>query len=170
MHVVVLLLLLVFECVQGMFSINQCQTTLDIGQQQQQPGRCPVFTPNCENRAFHLNYRSPDGTCNNFHMPDWGASNTPLLRLLPPQYEDGNQIPLGCFIYVFEIIINAYIIGYTNTLYNGFVKPNAREVSSDIVGSDIVGDDIRHSAILVHWGQIVAHDMTHAKEVHNYHK
>ena len=97
LHIAVLLLLLVFGCVQGMFNMNQCQTILDIGQ----PARCPVFTPNCENRAFHLNYRSPDGTCNNFHMPDWGASNTPLLRLLPPQYEDGNHIPLGWFICLF---------------------------------------------------------------------
>lgn len=34
-------------------------------------------------------YRSIDGTCNNFNNPLWGASMTPLLRYLPPFYDDG---------------------------------------------------------------------------------
>ncbi|ROT81056.1 hypothetical protein C7M84_000189, partial [Penaeus vannamei] len=36
-------------------------------------------------------YRSIDGTCNNFNNPLWGASMTPLLRYLPPFYDDDAQ-------------------------------------------------------------------------------
>ncbi|XP_037793386.1 peroxidasin-like protein [Penaeus monodon] len=33
-------------------------------------------------------YRSIDGTCNNLNNPLWGATLTPLLRYLPPFYDD----------------------------------------------------------------------------------
>lgn len=36
--------------------------------------------------CFSNKYRSVDGTCNNVRHPDWGASNTPFLRLLPYKY------------------------------------------------------------------------------------
>lgn len=48
--------------------------------------------------------------------------------------------------------------------YNGFKKPNPRKVSVDAIASDQVGDDLRNSALLVWWGQVIAHDMTLAKE------
>nr|XP_018902400.1 PREDICTED: peroxidasin homolog [Bemisia tabaci] len=37
--------------------------------------------------CFSNKYRSVDGTCNNVRHPDWGASNTPFLRLLPYKYD-----------------------------------------------------------------------------------
>ena len=36
-------------------------------------------------------YRSADGSCNNMKHPEWGASLTPFLRFLPPDYSDGVQ-------------------------------------------------------------------------------
>ena len=36
--------------------------------------------------GFAALFRTPDGTCNNFHHPTWGASFTPFLRFLPPDY------------------------------------------------------------------------------------
>lgn len=47
---------------------------------------CPV-RPNCD---FNARYRTLDGTCNH-HVgrETWGASRTPMERLLPPAYEDG---------------------------------------------------------------------------------
>ena len=36
-----------------------------------------------------------DGSCNNLQNPSWGASNSPLKRLLPPQYENGFNSPVG---------------------------------------------------------------------------
>ena len=40
-------------------------------------------------------FRSIDGTCNNFVNPLWGASLTAFRRILPPQYEDGFNSPIG---------------------------------------------------------------------------
>lgn len=36
-------------------------------------------------------YRSMDGTCNNLQHPYWGAAFTPLTRLVPAAYNDGNK-------------------------------------------------------------------------------
>lgn len=49
----------------------------------------------CSNLAYHFRYRSSDGTCNNFESPDWAAAHTPLLRLMPAEYEDGQGTPIG---------------------------------------------------------------------------
>ena len=52
-----------------------------------------ILNPNCP-RAPRCNgqskYRNIDGTCNNLQRPLWGASNSPLQRILPPKYDDGN--------------------------------------------------------------------------------
>ncbi|NES73661.1 MAG: peroxiredoxin, partial [Okeania sp. SIO2D1] len=38
--------------------------------------------------AFAFTFRSIDGSGNNIDNPDWGASDTQLLRLSDPAYED----------------------------------------------------------------------------------
>nr|XP_040054956.1 LOW QUALITY PROTEIN: thyroid peroxidase [Gasterosteus aculeatus aculeatus] len=40
-------------------------------------------------------YRSISGLCNNRQNPLWGAANTPLVRWLPAEYEDGEREPKG---------------------------------------------------------------------------
>lgn len=37
-----------------------------------------------------LDYRSPDGSCNNLERNYLGKANTAYKRLLPPSYTDGN--------------------------------------------------------------------------------
>ena len=49
--------------------------------------------------CFHSKYRSIDGTCNNLANPLWGASLTAFRRLLPAQYEDGFNQPIGLLIF-----------------------------------------------------------------------
>ena len=39
--------------------------------------------------------RSIDGSCNHHTHPLWGASLTPLRRVLPPQYENGFNSAVG---------------------------------------------------------------------------
>ena len=36
--------------------------------------------------GFSAMFRTPDGSCNNFEHPSWGASFMPFLRFLPPDY------------------------------------------------------------------------------------
>lgn len=56
--------------VSGTSLANQCP----------QPVRCA--NPNSK-------YRTADGSCNNVGNPEFGKSNTPVQRILPPTYDDG---------------------------------------------------------------------------------
>lgn len=49
---------------------------------------------NCLSRNI-LQYRTIDGTCNNFFYPLNGAALTSFARLLPALYEDGISLPIG---------------------------------------------------------------------------
>ena len=64
----------------------------------------------CSDLCFHSKFRSADGSCNNHQVkkvqhynflsylpqrPLLGASLTPLRRLLPPEYENGFNTPIG---------------------------------------------------------------------------
>ncbi|CAN8002026.1 unnamed protein product, partial [Ixodes hexagonus] len=51
--------------------------------------------PDCTDDCFHSRFRTYDGTCNNRDHPMWGASLTPFERLLPAQYENGFNTPVG---------------------------------------------------------------------------
>ncbi|KAA3681541.1 peroxidase [Paragonimus westermani] len=78
------------------------------------------FDPCSQQLCFHLRYRSIDGACNNFNHPRWGAALAPFKRLLPPQYENGINTP----------------VGWTPTrLYFGYPKPSARLVSRELLGN-----------------------------------
>ncbi|KAK6046533.1 immunoglobulin I-set domain protein, partial [Cooperia oncophora] len=85
--------------VQTLMELSGCQT----GQ----------FKSACTDLCFHNKYRSYDGQCNNFDHPMWGVSQMPLLRLLPPIYENGFSTPVGW---------------ERGRLYNGYPKPNPRDV------------------------------------------
>ncbi|KAI3367910.1 hypothetical protein L3Q82_026737, partial [Scortum barcoo] len=98
----------------------------------------------CQNS--HLNkYRSISGNCNNRQNPLWGAANTPLVRWLPAEYEDGEREPKG------------WNRGW---LHNGFQLPPPREVSEKILRSTSKIKDDVYSHLLVEWGQYIDHDIT----------
>lgn len=53
---------------------------------------CPtVKGGKCEDKDYR--YRQINAWCNNLNSPDWGVSNTPYARLLPPFYEDDCDQP-----------------------------------------------------------------------------
>lgn len=55
------------------------------------PQQCRRQTLECDAQS---KYRSVDGTCNNLRNPNWGSTNMPSVRLLPPAYEgDGTDDP-----------------------------------------------------------------------------
>jgi len=62
--------------------------------------------------SFAIEFRSIDGSGNNFDNPTWGQANFPLLRMTSPDYNDGTSEPRG---------------GDPSSL------PSARLVSNDVV-------------------------------------
>lgn len=104
--------------------------------------------PNCStNMCFHLKYRSIDGTCNNFEHAMWGASLTGFRRLAKPIYENGFSTPIGW---------------EKDRLYNGFRKPSARLVSTEIISTKEITQDDRITHMVMQWGQFLDHDLDHA--------
>ncbi|KAE9418760.1 hypothetical protein Angca_003374 [Angiostrongylus cantonensis] len=118
--------------VQTLMELSGCQT----GQ----------FKTACTDMCFHSKYRSYDGQCNNFEHPMWGVSQMPLLRLLPPIYENGFSTPVGW---------------EHGRLYYGYPKPNPREVSRLLVRTKSITPHSYLSAMVMQWGQFVDHDLTH---------
>ncbi|MEE6476695.1 hypothetical protein FKM82_011184, partial [Ascaphus truei] len=103
-------------------------------------------SPLCSNNCLTLKYRLITGACNNRKHPSWGASNTPLARWLPPQYEDGISEPKGW---------------NPSLLYNSFHLPLVREVTKKIIhatNDDFKEDDL-YSHIIIEWGQYMDHDI-----------
>jgi peroxidase len=80
--------------------------------------------------------RPIDGFGSNEAHPEWGAANTPLLRLMAPAYDDGVSAPAGAG------------------------RPSARAVSNAVAAQ---GGSIPNaeglSGFLFQWGQFVDHDI-----------
>ncbi|XP_023335820.1 chorion peroxidase [Eurytemora carolleeae] len=89
--------------------------------------------------GFAALFRTPDGTCNNFHHPTWGASFTPFLRFLPPDYSDG-------------------IEAFRRSVSNGPL-PNPRIISS-MIHRDVSKDTNQFTMMVMQWGQFLDHDIT----------
>ncbi|XP_074640940.1 peroxidasin homolog [Tubulanus polymorphus] len=103
--------------------------------------RTPI---DCSNMCFHKKYRTLDGTCNNLREPMWGASLTPMTRLLNPAYENGISTPVGWD---------------PNRRHFGYRKPSARLVSLEIMSSHKISSDNRFTHMLMQWGQFLDHDI-----------
>lgn len=90
--------------------------------------------------CFHLRYRSVDGACNNFNHPRWGAALAPFKRLLPPQYENEINTP----------------VGWSPTrMYFGYPKPSARLVSIKLLGdATLLGRHTSRLKSLEEWNKI----------------
>uniref|UniRef100_A0A224YXI4 Peroxidase n=1 Tax=Rhipicephalus zambeziensis TaxID=60191 RepID=A0A224YXI4_9ACAR len=100
--------------------------------------------PDCSDTCFHSRFRTYDGTCNNLRHPMWGASLTPFERLLPAEYENGFNTPVGWT---------------AEKPVNGHRLPLARAVSTGLVSTEVVEGDSEHSHMLMQWGQFLDHDM-----------
>ncbi|XP_077547312.1 peroxidasin isoform X2 [Haemaphysalis longicornis] len=100
--------------------------------------------PDCSDECFHSRFRTYDGTCNNLQHPMWGASLTPFERLLPAEYENGFNTPVGWT---------------AEKPVNGHRLPLARAVSTGLVSTETVEGDTEHSHMLMQWGQFLDHDM-----------
>ncbi len=83
-----------------------------------------------------LVFRTIDGTQNNAHQPNTGATHTPLLRLVEANYADG---------------VSAL---------SGNDRPGPREISNAVCDQDQAHlNDRRASSFLWQWGQFLDHDI-----------
>ncbi|XP_053395477.1 peroxidasin-like isoform X2 [Mercenaria mercenaria] len=98
----------------------------------------------CTNMCFHKKYRTLDGTCNNLQNPSWGSANSALQRLLPAQYENGFNSPIGW---------------NKARLYNGKHVPSPRLISSVMMTADSVSTDSKDTHMVMQWGQFIDHDI-----------
>lgn len=106
------------------------------------------LTPNCSrNMCYHMKYRTLDGTCNNLEHANWGASLTGFRRILKPIYENGFSTPIGW---------------ERDRLYNGYPKPGARLVSTEIISTKEITQDDQITHMVMQWGQFLDHDLDHA--------
>ncbi|KAJ0019170.1 hypothetical protein NQD34_006739 [Periophthalmus magnuspinnatus] len=102
--------------------------------------------PSCKNVPNLYKYRTANSVCNNLEHPLWGASNTPFLRLLPAEYQDGLSLPKGWD---------------PNVKINGNTLPLVRMVSNHILKTgNTVDEDPIFSMMVTFFGQWTDHDLT----------
>ena len=107
------------------------------------------FTP------FNARFRSIDGTCNNLENPLLGAADTPLSRLIPPQYEDGISSLRGDIQNKLGKIIESSPFQPPN--------PSARHVTQTIIRNVTQDESLTH--ILMQFGQFLDHDLSLSPEL-----
>jgi len=85
---------------------------------------------------FPFEFRTTDGTYNNLSHPEWGATETALLRLTTVDYEDGQGTPAGAG------------------------RASAREISNLCVAqTGLIPNSVGATDYLWQWGQFIDHDV-----------
>jgi len=92
-----------------------------------------------ESCDFDSEFRTISGCCNNQIQPDFGRRFLPLIRLLPPEYQDGESLPRGGL--------------ETSSL------PSPREISIK-VHQNTEHLDKQVSLMIMQFGQYISHDIS----------
>ena len=107
------------------------------------------FTP------FNSRFRSINGTCNNLENPLLGAADTPLSRLIPPQYEDGISSLRGDIQNQLGKIVASSPFQPPS--------PSARHVTQTVIRNVSKDESLTH--ILMQFGQFLDHDLSLSPEL-----
>jgi len=87
--------------------------------------------------VFPFEFRTIDGVGNNGKHPEWGAAESVMLRLVPPDYADGAHAPAGEH------------------------RASPRVISNEVVAqSGSIPNERMASDFLWMWGQFLDHDVT----------
>jgi peroxidase len=107
-----------------------------------QPGERPTDDPTSD---LSTKVRSIDGTGNNLENPEFGATDTELLRVAENDYADGISEPAG------------------------EDRPSARQISNTLSAADPEGTTSERnlSSFVFAWGQFLDHDITLSLEPDN---
>ncbi|XP_047447828.1 eosinophil peroxidase-like [Mugil cephalus] len=103
--------------------------------------------PPCRTTPSLNQFRPATSSCNNRENPRYGASNIPLVRWLPPEYEDGATLPRG---WTPDLKINNQLL------------PLVREVSNHILATanaDVLNDTL-YTHLVTIFAQWTDHDLT----------
>uniref|UniRef100_A0AC35TLS9 ShKT domain-containing protein n=1 Tax=Rhabditophanes sp. KR3021 TaxID=114890 RepID=A0AC35TLS9_9BILA len=106
-----------------------------------QQNRCASENPKnlCSlNTCFHRQFRTIDGSCNNFERPAVGASFTSFVRLMRPVYEDGFAVEVG---------------------RRNRKRPNPRELSRLLISSRVKVLSNKNQMVM-QFAQFFSHDIT----------
>uniref|UniRef100_A0A672JML2 Eosinophil peroxidase-like n=1 Tax=Salarias fasciatus TaxID=181472 RepID=A0A672JML2_SALFA len=105
-----------------------------------------IREPQCNSIPNINKYRTITGVCNNLKVTRKGASNTPLVRWQPAEYDDGISEPRG----------------NRSERLNNFLLPLVRQVSNNILSTtdaEVVSDtEITHMVTI--YGQWNDHDLS----------
>lgn len=126
---------------------------------------CPTFLKpvKCEVSK----YRTLSGMCNNLQYPSWGSSRSAMLRLLPPDYADGecHLSTLDCSYHLITSPLSRprRHPGLTEprVAKSGQPLPPPRLVSI-MLHQDVADYDHEVTYLVVAWGQMLDHDLTFA--------
>jgi peroxidase len=113
---------------------SECETVLEL--------------PSCDSPQA-INYRTPDGSCNNLANPTLGAAGTPLGRLISSRYDDGSSRPRG--------FLQSQDIESLGPFSNP--NPSPRIARTVIIVDNPINDTAGHSHMLMQWGQFMDHDL-----------
>ncbi|XP_074779347.1 myeloperoxidase [Athene noctua] len=130
--------------VRGDFNVTDLLTPAQLGMIFKASG-CDQQNKKISCDASHL-YRTITGECNNRRNPSLGASNRPLVRWLPAEYEDGVSLPRGWT---------------RGKRFSGFPYPLVRKVSNEIVRfpPEQLRLDQQRARMFMQWGQFIDHDL-----------
>jgi len=91
-------------------------------------------------------YRITDGSCNNLREARYGKAETPLNRIILPEYANGIDTP--------------------RKSTNGGALPSSRLISTSLA-KDFNNEDQRYTYLSMTFGQFVDHDITHSPILKN---
>lgn len=99
-------------------------------------GRSIKFEKLEDRQLLAADFRAIDGSANNLLNPEWGSTDTQLLRMTSIEYEDGVSTPAGGL--------------------DGSGRPNPRVISNAIVAQDQDIPNDRHLTNFVfQWGSFL---------------